>query len=255
MLKTRVIPTLLLKDDALVKTVKFSKPSYIGDPINTVRIFNELEVDELIFLDIEATTQARKPNLRILREIANECFMPLAYGGGIHDFQIACEIFEIGFEKVVLNTAFHTHPKVIEQISQHYGNQAIVASVDVKKNFWGKYEVFTHSGLKNSKKNPVEWCKQLEKMGAGEIFLTSIDKEGTWSGYDVELNRKVSDEVGVPVIAHGGAGNLNHISKVVHEGKASAVALGSMVVYQQQGLGVLVNFPDREQIGKVLKKN
>lgn len=254
MLKTRVIPTLLLRDDALVKTVKFKKSSYIGDPVNTVRIFNELEVDELVFLDIEATLQNRKPNLRILSEIANECFMPLAYGGGLHDFGTAREIFEIGFEKVVLNAACHTHPHVIEQISQHYGNQAVVASVDVKKNFWGNYEVFTHSGSKNSKKNPVEWCKQLEEMGAGEILLTSIDKEGTWAGFDVELTLKVSEEVGVPVIAHGGAGNLEHISKVVHEGKASAVALGSMVVYQQKGLGVLVNFPDRNILSIALKQ-
>jgi len=252
MLKTRVIPALLLRDDALVKTVKFSKPGYIGDPINTVRIFNELEVDELVFLDIEASTQTRKPNLRILREIANECFMPLAYGGGLHDFETAKEIFEIGFEKVVLNAACHTHPKVIEQLAQHYGHQAVVASVDVKKNFWGNYEVFTHSGSKNTKKNPLEWCKQLENMGAGEILLTSIDKEGTWSGFDVELTRKVSEAVGVPVIAHGGAGNLEHINKVVHEGKASAVALGSMIVYQQKGLGVLVNFPDKEVLNTIL---
>jgi cyclase len=253
MLKTRIIPVLLLRDDALVKTVKFNKPGYIGDPINTVRIFNELEVDELVFLDIEATTQARKPNLRILREIANECFMPLAYGGGLHDFGTASEIFEIGFEKVVLNVACHTHPKVIEQIAQHFGNQAVVASVDVKRNFWGNYEVFTHSGSKNSKKNPVEWCKQLEEMGAGEILLTSIDKEGTWEGFDLELICKVSEAVGVPVIAHGGGGNLEHISKVIHQGKASAVALGSMLVYQQKGLGVLVNFPDKEKLQQILR--
>lgn len=252
MLRTRIIPVLLLRDDALVKTVKFSKPAYIGDPINTVRIFNELEVDELVFLDIEATTQSRKPNLSILREIANECFMPLAYGGGLYDFETAKEIFEIGFEKVVLNTACHTHPNVIEQLVQHFGNQAIVASVDVKKNFWGNYDVFTHSGSKNSKKNPVEWCKQLEAMGVGEILLTSLDKEGTWSGFDIDLTRKVSDAVGIPVIAHGGAGNLEHISQVVHQGKASAVALGSMVVFQKKGMGVLVNFPEKNQLELVL---
>lgn len=251
MLKTRIIPALLLREDALVKTIKFRNSGYIGDPINTVRIFNELEVDELVFLDIEATTHARKPNLHILSEIANECFMPLAYGGGLHDFVTASKIFSIGFEKVVLNAACHTNPELVEQIARHYGNQAVVASVDVKKNFWGTYEVFTHSGSKNSKKNPVEWCMQLEAMGAGEILLTSIDKEGTWTGFDVDLTRRVSEAVGVPVIAHGGAGNLEHISQVVHQGKASAVALGSMVVYQQKGLGVLVSFPDKEAL-KVL---
>ena len=252
MLKTRVIPALLLRDDALVKTVKFSKPGYIGDPINTVRIFNELEVDELVFLDIEATTQTRKPNLRILREIANECFMPLAYGGGLHDFETAKEIFEIGFEKVVLNAACHTHPKVIEQLAQHYGNQAVVASVDVKKNFWGNYEVFTHSGSKNSKKNPVEWCKQLEAMGAGEILLTSIDREGTWSGFDLEITKQIVQSVNIPVIANGGAGSIDHIVEVVKKANASAVALGSMVVYQKKGMGVLVNFPDKVILEKQL---
>lgn len=248
MLKTRVIPALLLRDDALVKTVKFSKPGYIGDPINTVRIFNELEVDELVFLDIEATTQTRKPNLRILREIANECFMPLAYGGGLHDFETAKEIFEIGFEKVVLNAACHTHPKVVEQLAQHYGNQAVVASVDVKKNFWGNHEVWTHGGTFNTRKKPELWCKELEKLGAGEILLTSIDREGTWTGFDIDLTRKVSDAVSVPVIAHGGAASVKDIARVVKEGKASAVALGSMVVYQQKDMGVLVNFPDKGMI-------
>jgi cyclase len=252
MLKTRIIPALLLREDALVKTIKFSKPGYIGDPINTVRIFNELEVDELVFLDIEATIKSKKPNLQILREIANECFMPLAYGGGLNNFDTACEIFGIGFEKVILNSACHTHPGIVGQIARHYGNQAVVASVDVKKNFWGGYEVWTHSGSKNSKKNPIEWCKQLEQMGAGEILLTSIDKEGTWMGFDVDITRKVSDAVSIPVIAHGGGGDVGDIGKVVHEGKASAVALGSMVVYQQKGLGVLVNFPDRKQLEAAL---
>jgi imidazole glycerol-phosphate synthase subunit HisF len=244
MLKTRIIPVLLLREDALVKTVKFNKPGYIGDPINTVRIFNELEVDELVFLDIEATPKRRLPNLKILREIADECFMPLAYGGGIKDFKTAAEIFEIGFEKIVVNTACHTHPQVVGEIARHFGNQAVVASVDVKKNFWGNYEVWTSSASQNTKKNPVDWCKQLEKMGAGEILLTSVDREGTWSGYDIDLTLKVGEAVTVPVIAHGGAGDIEHIINVVQDGKASAVALGSMVVYQQKGMGVLVNFPE-----------
>lgn len=254
MLKTRIIPALLLRDYGLVKTIKFSKPDYIGDPINTVRIFNELEVDELLFLDIEATTHKRKPNLQILHEIANECFMPLAYGGGVYDFESAKEIFEIGFEKIVLNSACHTHPKILEQLAGNYGNQAIVASVDVKKNFWGKYEVWTHSANKNSKKDPVDWCRQLEEMGAGEILLTSIDKEGTWSGFDIELIKNVSRSVSIPIIAHGGAGNIDHIKEVIDSGEASAVALGSMVVFQKKGGGVLVNFPDIEELQIIHKK-
>ncbi len=252
MLKTRVIPALLLRDDALVKTVKFNNPSYIGDPINTVRIFNELEVDELVFLDITATNETRQPNLKILAEIANECFMPLGYGGGLNNFETVQAIFQIGFEKVVLNSVMHENKNFVTRIAEHYGNQAVVASIDVKKNLFGKYEVWSHAGKKNTKKNPVEWAQELQELGAGEILLTSIDKEGTWSGFDTTLVKRVTDSVSVPVIAHGGAGNLDHIKDVVHNSKASAVALGSMVVFQQKGMGVLVNFPDHKKLEAVL---
>lgn len=248
MLRTRLIPVLLLKDNALVKTVKFSSPSYIGDPINTVRIFNELEVDELCFLDITATNEKRLPNFRVLTEIADECFMPLAYGGGLNDFETVRKIFGIGFEKVVINTATHIMPRLVTQIATHYGNQAVVASVDVKRNFFGRYEVFSHSGKVNTKKNPVEWTKELEQLGVGEILLTSIDQEGTWKGLDVELIKQVTHSVTIPVIAHGGAGTVEHINEIIKTTNVSAVALGSMVVYQQKGMGVLVNFPDQHQI-------
>lgn len=252
MLKTRVIPALLLKDDALVKTVRFNNPKYIGDPINTVRIFNELEVDELIFLDIAATTEGRSPNFQVLTEIANECFMPLAYGGGLKDMECIKQIFSIGFEKVVLNSAANYDSAIIPQIAEHYGNQAVVASIDVKKNFWGRYEVWTNSGKTNTKKNPVEWAQELESKGAGELIITSIDREGTWSGFDTNLIKSVSAVVNVPVIAHGGAGNIQHIKEVVKDGNASAVALGSMVVYQQKDMGVLINFPDKMSLDSVL---
>jgi cyclase len=252
MLRTRIIPALLLRDDALVKTVQFKKPSYIGDPINTVRIFNELEVDELVFLDITATNEKRQPNLKILSEIANECFMPLGYGGGLNDFENVKAIFSIGFEKVVLNTVMHSKPTFITQVAEHFGNQAVVASIDVKKNIFGKYEVWSHAGKTNTKKNPIAWAQEVEKLGAGEILLTSIDREGTWSGFDVDLIKKVTDAVTIPVIAHGGAGTLAHIGAAVKQSHASAVALGSMVVYQQKGMGVLVNFPDAEKLKSVL---
>jgi cyclase len=244
MLKTRVIPALLLQNDALVKTIRFNKPAYIGDPINTVRIFNELEVDELVFLDIAATNDHRRPNLKLLSEIANECFMPLGYGGGLNDFQTVKNIFSIGFEKVVLNSVCYERPRFITQIAEHYGNQAVVASVDVKKNIWGNYEVYSNAGKTKQNKNLVDWVVELEQLGAGEILLTAIDKEGTWSGMDVTLIKKVTDAVSIPVIAHGGAGTIQHVGETVRQGHASAVALGSMVVYQQKGMGVLVNFPD-----------
>ena len=252
MLRTRIIPVLLLKDESLVKTVQYGKHGYIGDAINTCRIFNELEVDELCFLDITASKEKRGPNYKILQEISNECFMPLSYGGGISDYSQAEKVFKTGFEKIVINTASFNSPALIREIARVYGSQAVVISVDVRKNFWGKYEVYGLSGTVNHKKNPVEWVKEMEELGAGEILLTSIDREGTWKGFDTELVRKITDNTTLPVIAHGGAGNIQHIEEVVIKGRASAVALGSMVVYQKQGLGVLVNFPDKELLEKAL---
>jgi imidazole glycerol-phosphate synthase subunit HisF len=250
MLRTRIIPCLLLKDQSLVKTVQFQKFNYIGDPINTVRIFNELEVDELCFLDIRATLENREPNKKILAEIADECFMPLSYGGGIKDLATARSILSIGFEKVILNTAAIENSKLVSEIAEYSGSQSVIASIDVKKTLFGKYSVYSKDGSHNTKKDPVEWARQVEKLGAGEILLTSINREGTWDGFDIELVRQVSDAVSIPVIASGGAGNIEHIGKVVHDGKASAVALGSMVVFQKKDLGVLVNFPDSRILEK-----
>ena len=253
MLQTRIIPCLLLKDDSLVKTVNFKKPGYIGDPVNTARIFNELEVDELVLLDILATNNNRKPNFNILSELANECFMPLAYGGGINNFEDAKKIFQIGIEKVVVNSIAFSKPAFITELAEHFGNQAIVASIDVKKNMFGKYQVYSNSGTKKQKVEPVVWAQKLEQLGAGEILLTAIHQEGTWSGFDINIIEKISNAVNIPVIANGGASSIEDIRKAVKEGKASAVGLGSMVVYQNKGMGVLVNFPDTEKLNRVLK--
>jgi cyclase len=253
MLQTRIIPCLLLKDDSLVKTVNFKKPAYIGDPVNTARIFNELEVDELTLLDISATSNKKKPNFKILAELANECFMPLAYGGGINDFEDAKKIFQIGIEKVVINSIAFSKPALITELAEHFGNQAIVASIDVKKNMFGKYQVFSNSGTKKQKVDPVDWAQELEQLGAGEILLTAIHQEGTWMGFDINIIEKISNAVNIPVIANGGASSIEDIEKAVKQGNASAVSLGSMVVYQNKGMGVLVNFPDTEKLNKVLK--
>jgi len=253
MLQTRIIPCLLLKDDSLVKTVNFKKPAYIGDPVNTARIFNELEVDELTLLDISATSNKKKPNFKILAELANECFMPLAYGGGINDFEDAKKIFQIGIEKVIINSIAFSKPAFITELAEHFGNQAIVASIDVKKNMFGKYQVFSNSGTKKQKVDPVAWAQELEQLGAGEILLTAIHQEGTWNGFDINIIEKISNAVNIPVIANGGASSIEDIEKAVKQGNASAVSLGSMVVYQNKGMGVLVNFPDTEKLNKVLK--
>lgn len=252
MLRTRVIPALLLRNESLVKTVRFGKFTYVGDPANTVRIFNELEVDELLFLDITASREKRSPNLKVLADIANECFMPLGYGGGIGSLDQAKAVFDIGFEKVVINTQAEANPALISEIAGHYGSQAVIVSIDVKKGLFGGQTVRTSGGRKHTRRDPVTWAKEIEKMGAGEILLTSIDREGTWEGFDLELVRSVTEAVEVPVVAHGGAGSVEHIGEVVHQAKASAVALGSMVVFQKQGMGVLVNFPDDREIARAL---
>lgn len=252
MLRTRIIPALLLRNESLVKTVRFGDFTYVGDPCNTVRIFNELEVDELLFLDITATNEGRSPNLKVLTEIANECFMPLAYGGGIRSLRDAKSVFGIGFEKVALNSYAMEVPTFISQLASHYGSQAVIVSIDVKKNLFGRYQVRTHAGKKNSGRDPVSWAKEVESLGAGEILLTSIDREGTWSGFDLDLVKSVTDAVDLPVIAHGGAGKVEHIGDVVKEAGAAAVALGSMVVFQKKDVGVLVNFPDASQLKQVL---
>lgn len=252
MLRTRVIPVLLLRNESLVKTVRFGKFTYVGDPANTVRIFNELEVDELLFLDITASREKRSPNLKVLADIADECFMPLGYGGGIRSLDQAKAVFDIGFEKVAINTHAVDNPALIGDIAKHYGSQAVIASIDVKAGLFGGQTVRTLGGRYNTRRNPVAWAREVEMMGAGEVLLTSIEREGTWVGFDIDLVREVADAVSIPVVAHGGAGSVADIGKVVREGHASAVALGSMVVFQQRGMGVLVNFPEDQQLEAAL---
>ncbi len=252
MLRTRIIPALLLRDESLVKTIRFRNFTYVGDPCNTVRIFNELEVDELLFLDITATRERRSPNLKLLAGIANECFMPLSYGGGIRSLGHAKAVFDTGFEKITINSRALEYPPLITEIARQYGSQAVIVSIDVKDSFWGKPNVWSMGGRRNSGRNPVDWAKEAESRGAGEILLTSIDREGTWNGFDCELVCQIADAVSIPVIAHGGAANVEHIRQVVKQAHASAVALGSMVVFQKKGMGVLVNFPFSNQIADAL---
>lgn len=245
MVKARIIPCLQLIGESLVKTKKFREPGYIGDPINTVRIFNELEVDELCFLDIRASYEKREPPYKILKQIADEAFMPMAFGGGIRNFESARQILSTGFEKVVINTALSDDPQLVTKIADHFGAQAVIGSMDVKKGLLSGYSVYVNDGTKKTSSDPVAWAKQIEEKGAGEILLTSMDREGTWSGYDIVLIEKIVNAVSIPVIANGGAGSIQHISEVIKKTNVSAVALGSMVVYQKQGMGVLVNMPDK----------
>lgn len=253
MLMTRVMPCLLLKDGALVKTVKFKDPGYIGDPINAVRIYNEKEVDELIFLDITATIEKRKPPYKVLSEIASECFMPVTYGGGVQDVETIRQILSLGVEKVAINSHAVINPDFVRAAADKFGSSTIVVSIDVRKKLFGRYEVFIHGGRKSAGLDPVQFAVKMEQMGAGEILLNSVDRDGTQEGYDVELLKSVTGAVGIPVIACGGAGKIEDFRAAVKEGGASACAAGSMVVYFGRNRAVLITFPEREKLEKVLQ--
>lgn len=243
MLRTRVIPALLLHGKSLVKTKQFGKYRYIGDPANTVRIFNELEVDELCFLDIQAAKKRVRPDFDVLRDIASECFMPLGYGGGIENLDTAKAVFDLGFEKIILNSAVYNHPQLITEIAKIYGSQAVVVSIDVKMHLWRGQRLVSHGGSRWQNPKPIEWARRVEELGAGEVLLTSVNREGTWSGFDTTLIRSISDAITIPLIAHGGAGCVHDIKLAIQNGGASAVALGASVVFQKKDMGVLINFP------------
>jgi cyclase len=251
MLKHRVIPCLLLKDQGLVKTVKFKDPTYVGDPINAVRIFNEKEVDELLFLDITASVERRGPSFKIVSEIASECFMPLGYGGGIRSLEDIRTLLASGVEKVCINSYAVENPAFIKSASDTFGSQSIVVSIDAKRSMLGRSEVRTYSGRKSTGLDPIEFAKEMEQMGAGEIFLNSIDRDGTMRGYDVELIRRLSDAVTIPVVACGGAGRLEDLGEVVEKGSASAAAAGSLFVFHGRHRAVLINYPSRQELREV----
>lgn len=242
MLQTRVMPCLLLRNNALVKTVRFENPHYVGDPLNAVRIFNDKEVDEVIILDIGATPARQEPAFHVLSEITNECFMPMCYGGGIRSLEDARKIFALGVEKIALNSFAAENPAFVQRAAQEFGRQSIVASIDAKKTNRG-YDVFTQGGRHATGQEVVAYAQRMESLGAGEILLTSIDRDGTMDGFDLDLVIRVTAAVQVPVIACGGAGSLQDVQAVVQQGRASAVALGSLAVYHGRNRAVLIGFP------------
>lgn len=256
MLKIRVMPCLQIKDGKLVKTVKFRNPNYVGDPVNAVKIYNDKEVDELVLIDIEATKN-RKIDFNTIKAVASECFMPLAYGGGIEKISDMQKIFEAGAEKVIICTSVLEHPGNIQEAANLFGSQSIVVSIDVKK-IGDNYKVRTRSDGKDiktpdGKDDPVSFAKMVEEKGAGEILLHFIDRDGTFEGFDSDLIRQVTSAVSIPVIVCGGAGSTQDFTKAVKAG-ASAVAIGSMAVYfKNHRDGVLINFPAKEEIRAALK--
>jgi len=254
MLANRIIPCLLMNDGALVKTIHFKNPTYIGDPINAVKIFNQKEVDELMILDISASNNGRGVDYKTLEKLVGECFMPICYGGGIKSLQDMRKIFNLGVEKISLGAAAFEDPELIKNAAAEFGSQAIVVALDVKRGLFGNYSVRINRGTIDTKISPIMAAKQMEELGAGEILLYSIDKDGTWEGYDLKISRSVSDSVVLPVIACGGAGSLDDIRNVVIDGGASAAAIGSMAVFQGKGLGVLIKFPSRTSQDSIFTK-
>jgi len=229
--------------NGLHKTVRFKNPKYIGDPVNTVKIFNEKGADEIILLDILASKDRRQPDFKKIAEIAGEAFMPMAYGGGVKTFDDAKRVFDAGYEKVIINSAALEKMSLVGEIAKVYGSQSAVVSIDSKKDWLGKYKTYTYNATKSTGRSPDEYAKELESAGAGELMVNAIERDGTWEGYDLTLTKMVSEAVTVPVIACGGASGMDDFRKAVTEGGASAVAAGSCFVYQKKGMGVLISFP------------
>jgi cyclase len=248
---TRFIPVLLLSDGGLYKTRKFSKPTYLGDPINTIKIFNDKGVDELIFLDIAAARRKSPPDINLLKEIAGECFMPLAYGGGIVSVDQVRDILAIGFEKIVVNSAAWTDPSLVPLLSRTFGNSTLVGSIDVGKTWNGREKVYIHGGSTAIPMSVVEWAKELERRGVGEIMINSIDRDGEMTGYDLSLIQRVASAVSVPVIAAGGARSVGDLLSAITDAGASASAAGAMFVFQGKHRAVLISYPGhKDRVGR-----
>jgi imidazole glycerol-phosphate synthase subunit HisF len=257
MLKNRVIPALLLQNNGLVKTTKFSSPKYVGDPINVIRIFNEKEVDELMLLDISASKNNKEPNYSLLEQVAGECFMPLAYGGGVKTIEVARRLFSLGIEKICIQSAGLENPQLISELSDCFGSQSIIFSIDVKKNFFGKRIVYSSKLQKSINDDLLGTINKFVRLGVGEILLNSVDKDGTLSGPDISMIKDVCESVEVPVIALGGISSLNDIRICVNAG-ASAVAAGAFFVYHGPHRAVLITYPkylEIENLFKTIKKN
>ena len=245
MLFPRIIPSLLIKNKGLVKTIKFDNPKYVGDPINAVRIFNEKSVDELIVLDIDASIQNKEPDYKMISNLAAECRMPLCYGGGIKTTEQALRIFGLGVEKVALSSSAINEPKLITEVAKNVGNQSVIVVLDVKKRSFSKnYDLYILNGKKKTNWNPVSFAKKAEELGCGEIVINSIDREGTMNGYDYTIIEKIRDAVTIPITVLGGAGSLEDIGRIINMYGIIGVAAGSLFVFKGKYRAVLINYPN-----------
>lgn len=248
----RVIPVLLLRKNGLYKTRKFKDPRYVGDPINAVRIFNEKEVDELIFLDIEASKEAASLNLSAIADMTRECFMPLCYGGGVSSLTDIEKILRLGVEKIAINTALFYQPEFVKEAVKEFGGTTIVASIDYKKSIWGKNIVFVKGGGRSTKRELGDYAKAVQDLGVGEVLLNSIDRDGTNSGYDIATLSKISQGLSIPLVACGGAGSIEDMKLAIDQGKASAAAAGALFVFVGKHRAVLINYPSQDEIRETI---
>lgn len=247
MLRPRIIPSLLIQDNGLVKTVNFKNPKYVGDPINAVKIFNEKEVDELAIFDIDATIKGLDPNYSLIERIANQSRMPLCYGGGVKTVEQAQKIFGLGIEKIALSSSVLQNPKLITQIADRVGAQSVIVVLDVKKKLLGGYEVYTHNGKKATGINPFKFIEDAQRLGAGEIVINSIDQDGVMKGFDMSLIDKARERSSLPMTVLGGAGTLEDIKKVIEKHKIIGVAVGSLFVFKGKYKAVLINYPNKSE--------
>lgn len=234
MLKIRIMPTLLYKDLGLVKGVSFDSWRRVGAAMQAIKVYNMRQVDELVFLDISATHDGRSPDFELIDELADECFMPMTVGGGVRSLDDVRRLLQVGADKVAINSAAIKTPELIRRTAAQFGTQCIVVSIDVKRHADDTYEVFTQSGTKPTGRDPVSLAEEVEGLGAGEILLTSIDRDGTMSGYDLDLVKMVNEAVSIPVIASGGAGNYEHMAQILRTANVSAVAAASIFHFTQQ---------------------
>ena len=246
MIRTRVIPVLLLQNHQLVKTTQFKNPKYIGDCINALKIFNEKGADELAVLDINASIK-KTPDFKFIEQLVGECFMPLAYGGGIQTIEQAQQLFSIGIEKIILGASAHETPTLVTALANQFGSQSVVISVDVKKDWLGRAHVHIQNGKKNTGVDPLVYAKRMEELGAGELIIQSIDRDGVGKGYDLELIEHVAPDLKIPIVALGGAGNITDFAKAKQAG-ASAVAAGSLFVFKGPHKAVLISYPTPKEL-------
>jgi cyclase len=248
MFRPRVIPVLLLNNGGLTKSVQFRKHRYIGEPINAVRIFNELKADELVFLDINASREGRVISLDFVRSVGEEASMPFSVGGGIGTLDDIRAVIAAGAEKVVITTRAGLDPEFVRQAADEFGSTTIVVGIDVQRKFFGGERTWIMGGRKSTAYSPLEFAELMEKNGAGELILQSIERDGTMRGYDIDLTRTIASAVGIPVVALGGAGRIEHLVEAHKAGHATAVAAGSLFVYQDENRGVLINYPSRSEL-------